>query len=125
MRGQSQPAAPESQAGSGRPNLLGQSNVLSQGTSNLGAGPVAPDQAGLGIPRGCAFALASTLLTCGLLFINGALVSALCTAASDSWPALLSDHRVLQFLLFVGPVVLVIIEWMMIDYVVSRMRRQP
>lgn len=125
MRGQSQPVAAESQDRLGSQDGLGQPHALSQGASDLGAGTVAPDQAGLGIPRGCAFALASTLLTCGLLFINGALVSALCTAASDSWPTLLSDHRVLQFLLFVGPVVLVIIEWMMIDYVVSRMRRQP
>jgi hypothetical protein len=79
----------------------------------------------LGTHRGCVFALASTLLTCGLLFINGGLVSALCDAARESWPGWFEEYRVDQFLFFVGPVLLVVIQWMMIDYVVSRVRRHP
>ncbi len=82
-------------------------------------------QLSTGISHGCLFAVIATLITCGMLFINGAIVRALCDAAADPWPRVFGDHRVEQFIYFVGPVVLVVIQWMMIDYVISRVRRWP
>ena len=75
------------------------------------------------ISRGFLFAVGSTLLTCFLLFINGGLVSAICNAAILANLAGMQTAGVHQFLLFVGPVFLVVIQWMMIDYVTSRLRR--
>jgi hypothetical protein len=78
-----------------------------------------------GLAPGCLFATVSTLATCLLLFVNGGLVAAICSAASRSGVSILSNTGVHQFFLFVGPVVLVVIQWMMIDYVTSRIRRGP
>ena len=78
-----------------------------------------------GMAQGCLFATASTLLTCFLLFINGGLVSAICNAALASGVSIMRTTGVHQFCLFVGPVVLVVIQWMMIDYVINRLRRWP
>lgn len=82
-------------------------------------------QQALGIANGCLFAIASTLVTCLLLFINGGLVAAICEVTMDSGPIWLTDSRTVQFVLFVGPVCLVVVQWVMIDYVISRMRRLP
>ena len=79
----------------------------------------------LGISHGCLFAAASTVITCLLLFVNGGLVSALCRAFADSGPHLFQDVRVQQFVIFVAPVFLVIVQWLMIDYVIQRLRRWP
>ena len=76
-----------------------------------------------GMGLGCLFAIASTLLTCLLLFINGGLVQAAYAMLTPSGPAILRDAKVSQFVLFVGPVLLVVIEWVMIDFVTSRLRR--
>lgn len=78
-----------------------------------------------GMLQGCLFATASTLLTCFMLFINGGLVAAICNAALRSGANIMRTQGVHQFCLFVGPVVLVVIQWMMIDYVVNRVRRWP
>lgn len=78
-----------------------------------------------GMAQGCFFATASTLITCFLLFINGGLMAAICNAALRSGVAFMRTTGVHQFCLFVGPVVLVVIQWMMIDYVVNRVRRWP
>ena len=57
-----------------------------------------------------------------MLFINGSFVWALLTAWTKSGPTWMSKPKCLQFVLFVFPVLLVIAEWMMIDYVRSRVR---
>ena len=85
---------------------------------------------GVGLTSGCLFALASTLITCLLLFINGGLVAAICDSVmgpDEQIITLLStdSNGVIQFILFVGPVLLVIVEWMMIDFVIDRIRRWP
>lgn len=78
-----------------------------------------------GMAQGCLFATGATVLTCIMLFVNGGLVAALCNAALASNVAIMRTSGVHQFCLFVGPVVLVVLEWMMIDYVVNRLRRWP
>lgn len=78
-----------------------------------------------GLGPGCLFAGTSTAMTCMLLFINGSMVTAVYSAVAETGPAIMQDPRLLQFVLFVGPVLLVVAQWVMIDYVVSRMRRSP
>ena len=85
---------------------------------------LADDQAS-GLAQGCVFATASTLITCVLLFINGGLMAAICNAALRSGVVFMRTTGVQQFCLFVGSVLLVVIQWIMIDYVVNRVRRWP
>lgn len=72
------------------------------------------------ITGGCLLALGSAVLTCFMLFVNGSLVWALLAAFAKSGPSWTSKPEVSQFLLFLVPVLLVMAEWMMIDYVRSR-----
>ena len=71
---------------------------------------------------GCVIAFSSALLTCLMLFINGSLVWAILSAFTKSGASWASRPEVSQFVLFSFPVLLVIAEWMMIDYVRSRLR---
>jgi hypothetical protein len=70
-------------------------------------------------------ALGSALLTCLMLFVNGSLVMAVLTAFARSGPPWLSKPEFSQFMLFLVPVLLVVAEWMMIDYVRTRLRHRP
>ena len=72
------------------------------------------------IMAGCLMAFGSALLTCLMLFINGSLVMALLTAFSTSGPSWVSKPEFAQFMLFLTPVALVVVQWMMIDYVRTR-----
>lgn len=69
------------------------------------------------------FSLASAAATCGLLFINGSLVLAILQVIDAAgFPWLRDQEGLSQFVLFVVPVALVVIQWMMIDYVRTRFR---
>lgn len=70
---------------------------------------------------GCVMALGSALLTCLMLFVNGSLVMAILTAIASSGPTWLSKPEFSQFMLFLVPVLMVIAEWMMIDYLRARL----
>ncbi len=71
---------------------------------------------------GCVFAMLSALLTSLMLFINGSLVMAILSALQQAGPGWASNPQLSQFLLFTLPVVFAIIQWMMIDYVRTRLR---
>jgi hypothetical protein len=73
------------------------------------------------LTTGCAMSVGSALVTCVLLFVNGSLVLAVLTAvqAGASWAA---RPEFSQFMLFLAPVVLTVAEWMIIDFVRSRLR---
>ncbi len=77
------------------------------------------------VTAGCLTAISSAMLTGFLLFINGSLVMAVLEAFARSGPKWLSKPAVSQFILFAVPVVLVVAEWMMLDYVRTRLRRRP
>ena len=68
------------------------------------------------------FALASTVITGVLLFLNGALVLALFQTMASQGPDWMRKPEVMQFVLFVAPVVLVVLQWMMIDYLRNHLR---
>lgn len=74
---------------------------------------------------GCVMALGSSLVTCLMLYINGALVMAILAALSRSGPSWSSRPEFSQFMLFIIPVLMVIAEWVMIDYVRTRLTQRP
>ncbi len=76
------------------------------------------------VTAGCLIGLASAALTCLMLFINGSLVMALLTAFAASGPSWANKPEFSQFILFLVPVMLVVAEWMMIDYVRTRLRQR-
>lgn len=72
---------------------------------------------------GCVISFGSAVLTGFLLFINGSLVMAVLAALARSGPSWASNPEASQFLLFLMPVMMVVAEWVMIDYVRSRFFR--
>ncbi len=82
-----------------------------------------PDEMGVAT-AGCAIGIGSALFTCLLLYLNGSLVLAVISALKQSEDTWLNDERVVQCVLFLFPVILVVIEWMMIDYVRTRVVRR-
>ena len=72
---------------------------------------------------GCLIAFASAMLTGLMLFINGSFVWALLSAFAKAGPPWASKPEFMQFILFVVPVLLVVAEWIMIDYVRSKLRQ--
>lgn len=82
-----------------------------------------PTSASSGAAAGCLFGLASTLVTGVLLFLNGALVLAVFQTLAPTGPEWMQKPEVMQFSLFVAPVVLVVLQWMMIDYLRHHLRR--
>jgi hypothetical protein len=77
------------------------------------------------LTAGCVMALGSALLTGVLLFVNGSLVMAVLTALARSGPSWASKPEFSQFVLFLVPVLMVVAEWIMIDYVRTRLRQRP
>lgn len=78
---------------------------------------------GVNAATGCLAVFASAMLTGLLLFLNGGVVLATLNALSSGGFAILRDERVTQFLVLIGPVVMVVIQWIMIDYVRTRLLR--
>ncbi|QDT06100.1 hypothetical protein K227x_45070 [Rubripirellula lacrimiformis] len=76
------------------------------------------------VSAGCVFALGSALITSLMLFVNGSLVMAVISAMQRSGPDWANHAQLSQFLLYTLPVVLVVIEWMMIDYLRTRFSRR-
>lgn len=60
------------------------------------------------------------LLTCVFLVVNRIIVAWLYTVAV---PPSLDEVKLQTFLLFVGPVALIFVEWWIIDFVVERLSR--
>ena len=93
------------------------------------ADPVLPSANGRDDRRalagGCLLSLGSAFVTCLMLFINGSLVLAFLATFAGSGPAWMSNPRFAQFMLFLLPVVLAVVQWMMIDYVRSKFRQRP
>ena len=77
-----------------------------------------------GQTAGCLSALGSALLTGFLLFLNGGLVLAILNALASGGLPFLRTESFSQFVVLIGPVVLVIIQWIMIDYVRTRVSRR-
>jgi uncharacterized membrane protein YhdT len=76
------------------------------------------------LPAGCLIALGSVALTCLLLLLNGSLVLAILDSIPSTAPSWAKKPEFLQFLLFLLPVLMVVVQWIVIDYVRSRFRRR-
>jgi hypothetical protein len=64
---------------------------------------------------GCGFLLVSAVLTCILLGINGLIVMNVVTAVMPLLSDDLRKPRIAQAIVFLGPVVLLFIEWWVCD----------
>jgi len=69
-------------------------------------------------PDGCGFVLLTFLFTCFFLILNSALISKL-MPTPEAAPGLLARPGVNQAALFVGPVILIFVEWWLVDLVVA------
>ncbi|HZN33076.1 MAG TPA: hypothetical protein VFB80_04625 [Pirellulaceae bacterium] len=72
---------------------------------------------------GCGFLLVSAALTCVMLAINGLIVTNLVAAYSPG-PLPLENQRVAQAAVFLGPVVLLFVEWWIFDVALDWLRPQ-
>lgn len=77
-----------------------------------------------GEAAGCLAAIGSALLTGFLLFLNGGVVLAGLNAMSSGGLIFLRNESFSQFVVLIGPVILVIFQWMMIDYLRTRLLRR-
>ena len=69
---------------------------------------------------GCGILIGMCLLTCVFLVINRVIVAKLYTVLV---PPSLDEVKLQTFLLVVGPVVLIFVEWWLIDFLVERLSR--
>ena len=76
------------------------------------------------VTAGCAIGIGSALFTCFLLYLNGSLVLAVISALSQADENWQKNEQVVQCVLFIVPIILVVIEWMMIDYIRTRFLRR-
>jgi hypothetical protein len=73
---------------------------------------------------GCGFVIATSLFTCLFLIINGVALTAvlpLLFAGGNSGSP--ERTKLLQMLLFIGPVALIFVEWSAIDFLTRRLLR--
>jgi hypothetical protein len=76
------------------------------------------------IAGGCITATTSALLSCLLLVINGAFVMALLSVVAASGQNWITNEKLSQFLLFSVPVILLLIQWWLIDTLRWILRRR-
>ena len=74
------------------------------------------------VAAGCLAAIISAAVTGLLLFVNGSLVLAMWLSFRPAGDAWYTSDAFGQFLIYSMPLALVVIQWMMIDYVRTRLR---
>jgi hypothetical protein len=70
------------------------------------------------------FSLYTVIVSSLALIFNAALIFALYSASMQLLPDWFSMVQLGQFVLFVGPMLLLVLEWMLWDYLSVRMRKQ-
>lgn len=68
---------------------------------------------------GCGFVLLTFLFSCLFLVLNSVLIGKFAPPLLDAGPALLRRAGLVQAVLFAGPVVLIFVEWWLVDLVVA------
>jgi hypothetical protein len=71
---------------------------------------------------GCGFIIVSLLLTCILLGMNGLIVTNVFYASQANLPQELRQPRVAQAIVFLGPVLLLLVEWWVFDVATDWLR---
>lgn len=74
---------------------------------------------------GCGFIVVTCLVTCLLMIVNGGLVAASYGWLSSVGPSLLRHPRFAQACLFVLPVLLLFVQWWVIDRLLDLFRPGP
>lgn len=70
---------------------------------------------------GCGFLIATCLFTCCFLVINGMLVVTFYAWLAPLGPEFLRNPKTAQAVLFAAPVLLLLVEWWVADYLVDRL----
>lgn len=70
-------------------------------------------------PEGCGFLALTCLFTCFFLILNSALTVRFYPQLSAFAPSLLQHPRVEQMMMFLGPVLLIFVEWWLVDLIVD------
>ena len=93
----------------------------------MAANPEQPKKIGR---SGWGFLLLVCLFSCLLLLINGAIVagcspwlSAFAMTVGNSTPRWLNGHKIMQVLIFALPIVMLFVEWAIVDFVVDHLPR--
>jgi hypothetical protein len=68
---------------------------------------------------GCGFVLLSVLVSCVLLVLNGLIVTNVFYASAGSLPDFLRDRRASQGIVFLGPVLLLVVQWWAYDVAID------
>ncbi len=71
---------------------------------------------------GCGFLCVSAILSCVLLAINGLIVMNLVNAILPTLPEQWNDTRVAQAAVFLGPLILLVMEWWVCDVALDWLR---
>ena len=71
---------------------------------------------------GCGFLCVSAILTCVLLAINGLIMMNLVNAVLPTLPEQWNEPRVAQAAVFLGPLLLLVIEWWVCDVAIDWLR---
>jgi hypothetical protein len=73
---------------------------------------------------GCGFIIFTCLVSCLLMIVNGGLVAAVYQWVAEWGPGLLRQSRVAQATLFVVPVLLLFVQWWLLDHLLDFVRPQ-
>jgi len=68
---------------------------------------------------GCGFILLTVLVSCALLVINGMIVGNVLTSVFDSLPTVFRQQRWMQTINFLGPVLILVVQWWAYDVAVD------
>jgi len=68
---------------------------------------------------GCGFIALVVVVSCALLAMNGLIVSHVLRSAGDSLPAVLRQARWIQAISFLGPVLMLVVQWWAYDVAVD------
>ncbi len=83
-----------------------------------------PNPPRLALPAGCFLTLLWAAVMCLMLLINGSLVMAVLDSIPNRAPSWARKPEFVQFMLYFFPVVLVVVQWILIDYFWGRYRQR-
>jgi hypothetical protein len=68
---------------------------------------------------GCGFLVLTCLFSCFFLVLNSALVVRFYPMLAWAGPSFLRNTRIEQMMMFIGPVLLIVVEWWLVDLIVD------
>ena len=74
---------------------------------------------------GCGYLLLVCLIACVLLVVNAIVVRAVYVSFLPDTPSTDTEKRIGRAVMFVGPIVLLVIEWTLIDRIIDFFAKSP